>query len=584
MLNKASNTGKPPRGGQSFARRILDVEERPAITRSIDIAVFALACLLVLYLHVVLFRHSGGFWRDEASTIYSATAPDLGAMWSRLANDSAPVVCFGAVRLWIAAGLGGSDEALRLFGATVSLGIVISLCISCWLFTSRAPLLAMSLVAFNMAVFYYCSSLRAYGLAVLFIMPCCAAFWRLSLRPSPWNIVGSLVFAILSCHTSYANSYLLLAIGLAGAGVCAACRLWKRSILILAICFVAALSMLVYLPLIRNFREAIQIAQADVDISSIGEVLTRAFSLHDPWLLSVWILLAACAAVCLVVQVVRRWKSFGAAPSLSLYVAILTAVATTVGAGFFITNAMTVYSWHFTPFVALAGMMMELVFQSGRRKLWVWLARTAIACTVMVISVPILWEMAHLRRTNMDRVVSALAEMAGPKDLILLNPFWLMPSFSYYYHGNVEWNSVPLTPPETKVLMNGSTMVKQLMTTPDPLAATLEKIRRTLTAGNKVWLVGRVTFPEKNTVPILLPPAPQSRYGWHIGPYVQSWTLQMGYFIRWHAVRVGEVKLPINQQVSDLEGGVVVVAEGWRDSPPGVPPLPTQPEDPPAGP
>jgi hypothetical protein len=98
--NKASDSckapKKPPREGQSFARRLLDVEERPAITRSIDIALFALACLLVLYLHVVLFRHSGAFWRDEASTIYSATAPDLGAR--RVLQRRAAMDCGGARR------------------------------------------------------------------------------------------------------------------------------------------------------------------------------------------------------------------------------------------------------------------------------------------------------------------------------------------------------------------------------------------------------------------------------------------------------------------------------------------------------
>ena len=281
MANKSSRalrSPKPPRRGRRPARRILDLEERPGVTRRVEIAIFVIACVLIMGFHVVLFCHSGAFWRDEISTLYSAGAPDLGTMWHRLATDSAPMGYYVALRMWIAAGLGGSDVDLRLFGSAISCGIVVSLCISCWMFTSRAPLLAMSLVAFNGSIFYYCSSLRAYGLAVLLIMPCCAAFWRLSLRPSRWNILASLVFALLSCHTSYANTYLLLAIGLAGAGTCAACRLWKRSALILGICFVTALSMLVYLPLILFFREGVQIAQSDVTMSLIGEVVVSTFA------------------------------------------------------------------------------------------------------------------------------------------------------------------------------------------------------------------------------------------------------------------------------------------------------------------
>jgi hypothetical protein len=577
--NTARRTPKgPPRGGQSFARWIFDVEERPSITRNVDMAIFALACVMMVLLHVTLYSYSGAFWRDEVSTIFAATSPDLGTLWTRLANDSAPVVYFGALRLWIEAGLGGNDESLRLFGTVISWGIVASLCISCWMFTSRAPLLAMSLVAFNSAVFYYCSSLRAYGLAVLFIMPCCTAFWRVSVRPSVWNVLASLALALLSCHTSYTNSYLLLAIGLAGAGVCAACRLWKRSVLILAICFATALSLLVYLPLIFNFRGAIQISQSEVSVSTIGNVLTKALSVDHPWLLSIWILLAVSAVVCIVVQVVRRWKSFGTTPSLSLYVAILTVVAATVGMGFFITNAMMVYAWHFTPFIALAGMMMELAFQSERHKLWAWLARTMIACLAISISLPILAGASQMRRTNIDCAAAKLTEMAGPNDLILVAPAWLVPTFWYYYHGTVEWNSVPLIPPEMIRSLNGNSALKQSMMTPDALVPTIEKMRSTLTAGNKVWLVGRVTFPEKDAVPVLLPPAPHSPFGWRLSTYVESWLLQVGYFVRWHADRVGEVKLDIDQRISQLEKCTVVVVEGWHESPKGVPPLPSQPE------
>ena len=205
-------------GPQPLVRRLLAVGERPALTRKIDWALFALMCLSVLVLNVVLYRHSGAFWRDETSSIFLASVPTLKEMWNRLAVDSAPAMFYGSLRLWIAAGAGGSDEGLRLFGILVSLGIVASLSVSCWLLTARLPLLATALVALNVSVFYYCSSLRSYGLAVLFIMPCCAAFWRLCRQPSRWNILASLLLAILSCHTSYQNSYLLLAIGLGGAG------------------------------------------------------------------------------------------------------------------------------------------------------------------------------------------------------------------------------------------------------------------------------------------------------------------------------------------------------------------------------
>ena len=259
-------------------RRILNAEERPAITRKIDWVIFAAACLFVLWLNIVLYEHSGGFWRDEASTLHVATTPNIDTMWAWLSKDSAPVLSYAVVRLWIATGLGESNDGLRALGTLISLGIVVSLFVSCRMLTKRVPLLAMALAVLSSAVFYYGSSLRAYGMAALFIMPCLAAFWRVVQGPTKWNVLASLILALLSCHTSYQNSYLLFAIGVAGFGACAVCRLWRRTHSVLAICFVAAVSMLVYIPAIRSYRDGSEILNEVMSPSMIGVCLADAFS------------------------------------------------------------------------------------------------------------------------------------------------------------------------------------------------------------------------------------------------------------------------------------------------------------------
>ena len=144
----------------SLLRRILDAQEPAAITRRIDWAITAVACVVLLCLHIALYRHSGAFWRDEACTLYVAKAPSWETMWSWMGKDSAPALMFGSVRLWIAAGPGATDEGLRLLGTLVSLGVMASLFVSCWMFTARVPLVGTALVLFSGAVFYYGSSLR----------------------------------------------------------------------------------------------------------------------------------------------------------------------------------------------------------------------------------------------------------------------------------------------------------------------------------------------------------------------------------------------------------------------------------------
>ena len=104
---------------------------------------FAAACAVALGLHVVLLKHAGAVWRDEAEVIQIANAPDWGTMWAWLPKSSAPVLIYGVVRLWVLLGAGANSEGMRLLGALVSLGLIASLFVSCRMLTGRVPLLAM---------------------------------------------------------------------------------------------------------------------------------------------------------------------------------------------------------------------------------------------------------------------------------------------------------------------------------------------------------------------------------------------------------------------------------------------------------
>ncbi len=141
-------------------RRFLSTDERPSITRRIEWGIFSVMCLLAVALNIVLYRHAGTFWRDEATTIQLAVAPQFSTMWAWLSRDSFPALFASLLRLWIIAGPGATDAGIRLFGTLVSLGVLVSLSAGCWMLAGRVPLLAMSLVAFNVDVFYFGSSLR----------------------------------------------------------------------------------------------------------------------------------------------------------------------------------------------------------------------------------------------------------------------------------------------------------------------------------------------------------------------------------------------------------------------------------------
>ena len=152
-------------------------------------------------------------------------------MWNHLAIDSFPGLFVTSLRAWIQSGLGASDFGIRLLGILISLGMLVSVFLSCRAMHARFPVLALCLVGLNSVVFSVGSSIRAYGLAVLLIVACFAAFWRVAVQPTRWNAGLAFLLAVLSVHCNYQNSYLLFGIGVAAAVVAALERKWLRSAL-----------------------------------------------------------------------------------------------------------------------------------------------------------------------------------------------------------------------------------------------------------------------------------------------------------------------------------------------------------------
>ena len=507
-------------------------------------------------------QHAGAVWRDEAEVIQIANAPDWGTMWAWLPKSSAPVLIYGVVRLWVLLGAGANSEGMRLLGALVSLGLIASLFVSCRMLTGRVPLLAMALVPFNVAVFYFGSSIRPYGLAMVLIIPCYAAFWRMAQAPTRWNVLASLLLATLSCHASYVNSCLLLGIGVAASTVCVLCRLWKRVLLILAICCFAAISLLPYIPVVRQYNDAAAIMKSNLDLPIIVGRFWVTLSEGKASLFLAWILLISCAVVFLIVEILGQRRSLGTTPSLPLYVLLAAVVTSATGLMFFLTHSYFPFFWHFTPFVALAGIVVEVAIGLPDRRSWIGLARAVACCAIVILVLPTLWTVAHLRRTNLDRISSILAERAGPKDLILVNPVWLASGFKYHYHGNTEWNTMPLVSCKAEASLDPDLAVKQLVATPNAIDSGLRKIESTLAAGHRVWIVGKLSERPPTTAPRSLPPAPQSQFGWNSSPYLELWSMQVSYCIQNHAHRIRMVPVAVEQPVNLLEDVPLLLAEG----------------------
>lgn len=509
--------------------------------KRIEWALFGLFCLIVLSLQVLLYRHAGSFWRDETSTIQVAGSPSFASMWASLSWDSFPGLFVSLLRIWILAGPGATDAGIRLFGSLIALGGVASVLVSFREMTRSVPLVALSLIAMNDTIFYFGSSIRAYGLAVLLIVPCFAAFWKVSQSPTRLNILAASVLALLTVHCSYQNCFLLFGIGIAGVGVCVLCRLWRRSLLILAICFTAALSMLVYLPAIRNYRVLALIPTMASDWSSIFRSLAQSLAGTSTSLLVVWAVVLSSALILLPYRhhEERRSQPSSPTPSLSLFSLIAIVVGAVSELIFFRANMMTPRIWQFAPLIALAAVVVEIGLGFSTSTAWRSAGKAALACVIVGVSVIPAWHASQRRRTNLDLVSDALAREAGPDDLIIVTSFWLSPGFNYLYRGKAEWNVLPMIPSDRGSRIAFGAHIKKILATDRVIEPTLEKIGKTLRTGHRVWYV---VVPNNNA----------------------PWLTQFGQFLRDHATQGRQISIPVEQPVSDLENTSLFFVEGWR--------------------
>jgi len=568
--NRARTPGKSE--SPRFRRRFVSAAAWAGALPWIEWILFGIACLILLGLHVVLYRHAGAFWRDETSTILVAQRPTLSDLWSWLDADSCPALAPVSLRLWIGSGLGATEAGLRFFGLVVSAALVIALVLCCRAVveSNRPPLLAVALAAFNTSIFYYASSVRPYGLACVLIVVCFAAFWRMVRRPGFGNVAAASCAALLSVHVNYQNTYLLFGIGTAATTVCALSGLWKRALGVLAICFAAALSMLVYLPTIRAYRLATSIAFDDVRAIDLWNAIRQATALSIPVLWSTWVLLFILSVVFLTVRWVRQQRSqaLRREPSLPLYGLLTLMIAGAAGFGFLRYNSMVPWPWHFTPFIALAAGVIEIAWQPSGASFRFAPVKLAMVVLILAASLFPLWQFAHSRRTNMDLLCEVLESEAKPDDLIIVNPMWLSPAFHYYYRGAAPWITLPEMPTDEKSRVSCYRPYRELMQTRDPLSPTLRRIGQTLAAGRRLWFVTDTrTWPRGNPDLPNLSPAPDPQFGWSLVVYYETWTMLTSRFLERHARRAEEVAIPFPAEhtLDPMEACRLLQFEGWVD-------------------
>ena len=218
--------------------------------------------------------------------------------------------------------------------------------------------------------------------------------------------------------------------------------------------------------------------------------------------------------------------------------------------------------WYYVTLIAVLGLAIDGAVGQWARIVSVGrVVRVAVTAALVLVGATNLWTMAHMRATNMDRIVQATA-VASPDDLIVLTQWESGISFHRYYHGRTPWITIPDIADHT---LHRYDLIKKKMITPDAISPELQKIRQTLAGGHRVWLAGGVHVPPPGIRLNPLSPAPHPQTGWALELYFRYWVTQTGQTLQEVAGRVERVtEVHPDQPISQFENVLLSVIEGQR--------------------
>ena len=531
--------------------------------RRVGAMVAVIGTVITIALHLTFGLNAGALWRDEVNSLNIATMSSFSELWSYLTFDSFPALFFVLLRGFAGLPAATSDIGLRIFGVVIGLLIIGAVWLNARWLRFGFPLISLALIGFNPMVIRYGDSIRAYGLGMLLLLLSMGAIWRLVEKGSVGRLLFALTTAVLSVQCLYYNSFLLFAICVGAAAVSWSRHEYQRVFVILGIGGIAALSMLIYLPVIEKVKATQFLWKGNFTVEKFWIKLSG--TLGSPlasfaWL---WVVLfvVAVAAASWYLSRQAETEEASAAKGPLLFGALTLFIGSAAYFGFLFHLSYETQPWYYVVYVAFAATSLESVFASlpGRQ----WAFRSAFGILCIGLSWEPAWAASKIRQTNVDFIADRLDSLASERDLILINTSNYGISLSRYYHGQVKWMSVP---PVSDLRFHRCDLVKLDMMSDRPLGSVIQKVVRTLESGHTVWLVGGVNFVPPKTLPLALAPGFDGPDGWVGGDFYRSWSEQIGFLLQTRARLMSRVPVSPRhgQLVSHYENLPLTAFSGWR--------------------
>ena len=517
------------------------------------------ATLAAIWLHVIYLTHAGGLWRDEAAVVQLAVLPGAGEVWEMLPHGGTPALFPAAVRLWSAIGFGASDFGLRCLGFGIGLAILGAIWLNARVLGISFPLVSLGLLAANSSLVRWGDSLRAYGLGCFFILLTLALVWSLMLRPGVGRFLAATLAAVFCVQSLYPNAFLVLAICVAGCGVCLRHDEGRTAMWVLAVGVAPALSLVPYIGPVSLSQRWWAVSQTGVHASVAWSNLFQALGGSLSWLAGVWFALGALAFLRGLVHLsrpTRRHHRIGPeqAPVFAAATIMLMILFFLI---FVLAARLPTQPWQFLPLAVPVAVCIDAALAGWLARFRIW--RLAFAALLICLPLRAADRAVRQRQTNIDLLAARVGAEAKPGDLVLVHPWYYGVTFNRYYRGAAAWTTLP---PLSDFRLHRYDLLRQQLAATSPSKPVLDQITKTLTSGNRLWIVGELPPPQPGeTEPPDIPPAPEGPQGWFDVPYSYVWGRQADYFLSALGRRVERVPTGSDATVSIYENASLTVVE-----------------------
>ena len=531
------------------------------LIKRIEWIVAIMLSAVVLFLLVVRTTHAGALWRDECDSVQLARMPRIADVLGNLQYTAFPVLFPAIVRAYTSA-LGTSDIALRSFGLIVGMAFIAAAWFQSRQLHGQVPLLLPALVGLNVNFLTCGTWVRGYGIGSVLLVLAFALTAKFIQQPNRRGFELMFLAWLISMQCLFFNGALIPAIILAAACVLLIRREWKWTVVLLCGAIVCGASYAPYiLKVFSKTSEWAIILQMPASFDFLWQQFLLACG--GPYSAARWIWLGSILLVVVGAawRVTAVWKCQRPRERDTLLFGLVTIVACVAASYlFFRLLRSIVHLRYYLALVCLLAAAADLIVANLARFHLVRVIRVLLVA-VATFALPFAaWPKIIQRQTNIDLIARMLEKEAGPRDLVVIDPWAMGISFHWYYHGRTPWVTVP-TMDEHR--LHRYDLLKEKMMALAPLEDVEQAISGTIKSGNRVWLVGyRGTRGMR--AGLSPSPAPDPEFGWQFRVYGAAWSQQLATFVREHAVHLRLVAARI-EFVSNAENLPTWVADGWYE-------------------